>query len=119
MLHNARNPFIVLALLALAGCATRMAVTGDTRAGATLQSDVAQHVSNWAKVETGCKQVDAIQTQLLRENPIGTGKSAAARQYGSVDERWTVQLCGKTIPFAVTLTPDGKGGTFFSTSRER
>jgi hypothetical protein len=105
----------------LAACAapqTKAPITGNTHAGATLKADVAQNISMQAQVQLNCQKVDAIQTEVVKVNPIGTGNSAASRQYGSVDERWIVQLCNQQIPFKVTLTPDGKGGTFFSTSRE-
>ena len=105
----------------LAACAApqgKAPITGNTHAGATLKADVAQNISMQAQVQLNCQKVDAIQTEVVKVNPIGTGNSAASRQYGSVDERWIVQLCNQQIPFKVTLTPDGKGGTFFSTSRE-
>jgi hypothetical protein len=72
----------------------------------------------WAKVETKCDRIESIETQVISVNPIGTGNTAGEKKYGSVNERWVVNLCGKSIPFAVTFTPDGQGGTFFSTSRE-
>lgn len=109
----------LIALSVIGGCASTTVITGETQAGNTLKSDVARQVSMWAKTQTQCPTVDAIQTQVVRVNPVGTGKTAAARQYGSVDERWVVQLCNQSLPFAVTLTPDGQGGTYFSTSREK
>ncbi|WAI85118.1 MULTISPECIES: hypothetical protein [Achromobacter] len=114
--------FIVAAIAAvLAACAatqTKAPITGNTHAGATLKADVARNISMQAQTQLNCQKVDAIQTEVVKVNPVGTGSSAASRQYGSVDERWIVQLCNQQIPFRVTLTPDGKGGTYFSTSRE-
>jgi hypothetical protein len=73
----------------------------------------------WAKMETQCKQIDSIQTQALKVNPVGTGETEGSRKYGSVEERWIVNICNKEIPFLVTFTPDGQGGAFFSTSLEK
>jgi hypothetical protein len=94
-------------------------MSGETKAGDTLKSDTARNISTWAKIETKCDHIDSIQTKIIKTNPIGTGKSVASREYGSVDEKWVVNLCGTSIPFLVTFTPDGQGGTFFRTSREK
>ncbi|MGE8637293.1 MAG: hypothetical protein ACN6PR_01535 [Achromobacter sp.] len=106
----------------LAACATPQGhapTSGNTHAGATLKADVARNVSMQAQIQSNCQKVDAIQTEVVKIHPVGTGNSAASRQYGSVDERWMVNLCNQQIPFKVTLTPDGQGGTFFSTSRDK
>lgn len=108
---------LVLVFL-LTACATPVPISGDTKAGDSLKSDTARQVSMWARVETKCDRIDSIETQVIKINPSGTGNTEAARKYGSVNERWVVNLCGKSVPFSVTFTPDGQGGTFFSTSRE-
>lgn len=122
-MNNPLRAFIIAASVSgLAACATPQAnipITGNTHAGATLKADVAQNLSMQAQIQSNCQKVDAIQTEVVKINPVGTGNSAASRQYGSVDERWIVQLCNQQIPFKVTLTPDGQGGTFFSTSRDK
>lgn len=118
---NLKNTFFTqLAIISLlAACATSIPMSGETRAGDTLKSDTARRISSWARIETKCDRIDSIQTQIVKTNPIGAGQSKASKKYGSVEERWVVNLCGKSIPFAVTFTPDGQGGTFFSTSREK
>lgn len=103
----------------LAACATPVPMSGETRAGDTLKNDTTRNISAWAKMEAKCDRIDSIQTEIIKINPVGTGKTAGSRKHGSVDERWVVHLCGKAIPFSVTFTPDGQGGTFFSTSLER
>jgi hypothetical protein len=108
----------LVAVLSLAACATPISIRGDTKAGDPLKSDTARQVSMWARVETKCDHIESIETQVISVNPIGTGNSEGARKYGSVNERWVVNLCGKPIPFAITFTPDGEGGTFFNISRE-
>lgn len=122
-MNNLLRALIVAAsACALAACATPQAnvpITGNTHAGATLKADVARTISMQAQIQSNCQKIDAIQTEVVKINPVGTGNSAASRQYGSVDERWIVQLCDQQIPFKVTLTPDGQGGTFFSTSRDK
>jgi hypothetical protein len=101
----------------LSACATHT-YTGRTVAGDTLKSDTFRSVSTFATLQAKCKKVDSVHTEVLAVNPPGTGDTENKKKYGSVDERWTVQLCGQTIPYRVTFTPDGQGGTFFSTSRE-
>jgi len=109
-------PFVLV--LFLAACATSIPISGDTKAGDSLKSDTARQVSMWARVETKCDRIDSIETQVIKINPVGTGNTEGSMKYGSVNERWVVNLCGKSVPFSVTFTPDGQGGTFFSTSRE-
>lgn len=113
------SALLAVGVLSLAACATSIPINGDTKAGDTLKSDTARKVSMWARAETKCDRIDSIETKVISVNPVGTGKSEASRKYGSVDERWVVNLCGNSIPFSVTFTPDGQGGTFFTTSRER
>lgn len=104
---------------ALAACATPTPISGNTRAGEMLKADTSRFVSMLAKVETKCDQIDSIETQLIKVNPVGTGNTAGAKRYGSTEERWVINLCNQSIPYAVTFTPDGQGGTFFATSREK
>ena len=103
----------------LTSCATTSPISGESSAGNTLKSDVARQISMQAKIYAKCEHIDSIQTQVLKINPIGSGKTAASVKYGSVEERWSANLCGQNMPFLVTLTPDGEGGTFFSTTRDK
>ena len=105
--------------LALMGCAAPIPVSGNTRAGDTLKSDVSRQLAMEAHLYTKCERIDSVTTEVLKTNAVGSGKTPASLKYGSVEERWTVALCGQRVPFQVTLTPDGEGGTYFLTSREK
>ena len=119
MKHN-KLCFLSSALaLALTGCAAAISVNGNTSAGDTLKSDVSRKLGMEARVYTKCERIDSVTTEVLKTNAVGSGKTPASLKYGSVEERWTVALCGQRVPFQVTLTPDGEGGTYFSTSREK
>ena len=109
----------VLLTCILGGCAGTVPINGETRAGDLLKSDTTKQIAVMAKIYAKCEKIDSIQTQALRTNPVGTGKTAASLKYGSVEERWSVKLCEQTIPFLVTFTPDGVGGTFISSTREK
>jgi len=109
---------LVIFSFLIIGCSS-VDISGDSRADNTLKSDVSRKLSLWAKTETKCEKVDSIQTQILKTNPIGTGDSVASKRYGSIEEKWVVNLCGQNIPFSVIFTPDGQGGTYFRTSREK
>jgi len=108
----------LVGFLCVVACATPISISGNTKAGDTLKSDTAKQLSMWARVETKCERIESIDTQVIAVNPAGTGSTEGSKKYGSINERWVVNLCGKSIPFSVTFTPDGQGGTFFSTSRE-
>ncbi len=103
---------IVSALL-LGGCAAPIPVGGESRADDTLKSDITKMLVLRARVSFPCDHVDAIHAEVVKINPVGTGRTLASRKYGSIDERWVVSLCAKDIAYRVTLTPDGEGGTFF------
>lgn len=107
-------------ILSVTACTSLPPMKGETKAGETLRADVVRQLTGRAKFSANCADtIESIQTQILRVNPIGTGNTAAAVQYGSVDERWVFSLCSQNIPFLVTFTPDGNGGTFFSTSPDQ
>lgn len=108
----------LVGVLSVSACATPIPIGGNTRAGDTLKSDTVKQVSILARAETKCERIESIDTQVITVNPVGTGNTESAKKYGSVNERWVVNLCGKSVPFFLTFTPDGQGGTFFSTSRE-
>ncbi len=112
------NVLSILFVLSLTSCATTIPVNGVSQAGKVLTADVVRQISMSAKIQTKCKDVDSIEAQYLKTNPVGTGDTAASIKYGSVEERWTVNLCGKKVPFFVVFTPDGEGGTYFRTLRE-
>ena len=119
MKHNKLCLSSSILALALMGCAAVIPVNGNTRAGDTLKSDVSRKLGMEARVYTKCERIDSVTTEVLKTNAVGSGKTPASLKYGSVEERWTVALCGQRVPFQVTLTPDGEGGTYFSTSREK
>ena len=94
-------------------------ISGQTTAKRKLQKDIAKVLAANTRGFHGCKKIDLITVAQIRVNPPGTGDSVASRQYGSVEERWTVSACGNSTPYLVTLTPDGEGGTFFRTVEDR
>jgi hypothetical protein len=112
------SAFLAIEVFLLGACVTSVPISGDTRAGSVLKSDEARKVSTWAKSETKCNRVDSIDTKVIAVNPVGTGDTEASRKYGSVNERWVVNLCGMSVPFSVTFTPDGQGGTYTGTSHK-
>ena len=121
MINQVTSAALISALCAtLVACATVAPMQGNTTAGETLRVDVANSLTGRAKFLANCNgPIDNIQTEVLRTHPPGsTGVSAAAMKYGSIVERWTLNLCAKNVPFTVTFTPDGNGGTFFSSRNE-
>lgn len=101
----------------IVGCAASVPMIGTTRADDTLKADTVRQVTMSAKFYGECEKIESIEMQLKETNPPGTiGDSEATRLYGNVKERWTVNLCGKKLPFDIKFTPDGTGGTYFLTS---
>lgn len=106
-------------LSTLSGCVASVPVNGKSAAGSALKSDATKTVVMLAKAYTRCDHVESIQTEILRINPAGPKPLPASGQPASVDERWTVAICGCKVPVLVRFTPDGRGGTFFSTTVEK
>ncbi len=107
---------LIVAGLSLTACATTVPISGETKASALLKSDTVSHVSFRAKIETKCDSIESINTEVLKVNAGTTGNGGVWKQ-GSVQERWTVNMCGQAIPYLITFTPDGQGGTYFSSTR--
>lgn len=105
----------VAVLSLLSACATRIPVSGKTVAGDLLKADTTRDLVMRAKLEGNCDQISSIETQILS---VSLGGTPAARTYSGANERWVVNLCGKSIRYLVTFTPDGDGGTFYLITRE-
>lgn len=107
----------LVAIVGLTGCA-QIPVNGTTNAGPLLKSDTVAKLSSRAKFEAKCDRVDSIDTSVTKVYPPGSNSrrlSLGAQQHGAIQERWVVNLCGKSLPYVVMFTPDGHGGTYFST----
>lgn len=114
-----RKLFLTLCLISMfffTGCATPIPFSGITTADARLEADTKRMLAQRAMFVQKCDRVDSIVATVIAIHPVGTGDTEASRMYGSVDERWTVRLCGAERSYAVTFTSDGKGGTYFRTS---
>jgi hypothetical protein len=86
-------------LIALQGC---VSVPGETLASTRLQHDVLQPVlAIDMAADSTCRQRKIANTEVL------------ARSSTERTERWTVDRCGKLVPYLVTFSPDPAGGTNF------
>ena len=97
-----------LLLWASAGCAT---VPGNTVASPTLQRDTLQTILALdAAEDQGCNQRKLVKTDIIKGPAVGDKM---------VVERWTLDRCGKMVPYTVTFTPSPRGGTDFRVWEER
>lgn len=96
----------------LAGCATSPVMHGETRAVGAVKADAVRQITQLAKIVARCDAVDAIQSKVVKINPVGSGGTEASQKYGSVEEHWVVYLCGQKSPYLVILTPDGQGDIY-------
>lgn len=104
----------------VSACATAsLPINGQSTAGHRLQSDAVRILATNFSVAHNCNVIDSIDVSQIRVNPPGTGDSVASREFGSVEERWTIHGCAKHAPYLVTFTPDGKGGAYFRTVEEK
>ena len=111
-----------VALAVVTGCATGVNVpmSGTTVAQGKLKADVFRMLPAYAAAATGCTEpIERVHTEIVEApETVEVDKDGRVRQ-GRVRERWVVTLCGRGTPFLVTFTPDGKGGSFVSLSREQ
>jgi hypothetical protein len=99
--------------------ASEVRKTGSTLAGDALYRATAHDLMVRARLHNHCNKVDAIHTETLKE--ASSGGVDATRQvlrYGSVEERWTVSLCQRQLPYRVTFTADAGGGIYASIGAE-
>jgi hypothetical protein len=98
----------------LAGCATSVPMTGQTRAGEELRQDVASHLRMLAPVTVDCpppRKVTAITAST------GDPRAGAPQRSDAVVEIWTATVCDQPIPFRITFIPAVSGGTDFRVER--
>ena len=96
---------------------TRPHVPGNTNASALLLADALKGaytaaLLRLAKRNKDCKDADLIDTRLT--HPPRQTKEAD-KPAGHWEEAWTFRGCGLDVEVPITFTPDGKGGTHFTT----
>ena len=91
--------------VSVAGCAS---VPGNTTANSTLQSDTSKMILLIDRAtDKPCTQRQISNTEVL---------SASS---ASIEERWTVDRCGKPVGYLVTFVPGPGGGTDYRIELER
>lgn len=97
-------------LVSLFACATA-AIPGNTKASPRLQQDTLQMIFILdGASDQSCDRRKIVNTEVI--------KAAMAEDYTAI-ERWTLDRCGKVIPYRVTFSPGATGGTDFSVHLER
>lgn len=87
------------------------AVPGNTVASPLLQRDTLRLIIMMDGAEDNtCPKRTVVNTETIKTptRPDDTG-----------EERWTVDRCGKTIPYLVTFTPSAQGGTDVGVKQEK
>src|SRR5262245_10671836 len=92
---------VIAVTVVIAGCAT---VPGNTRANLTLQQDTSKML---LMIDRATGKERAAERKI-------TNTEVRAEEGGIVRERWTVDRCGKPIPYDVKFVPSPQGGTDFS-----
>jgi hypothetical protein len=123
--QNASLWCVLLGLLLLGGILSghggEVRTSGNSRAGEVLYRDTAHRLAARARSASLCDQVSAIHTEILHEPlPGGQGHGTVVQPYrhGSVEERWTVSLCQRQLPYRVTFTADAGGSIYASIGAE-
>ena len=93
---------------ALAACAiVPSSVPGKTGASPVLQRDVLQIILPMDRgLDKDCNQRKIVNTEILITPTSANGFTAV--------EHWTLDRCGKPIPYQVTMRPSPRGGTDFT-----
>ena len=101
-----------LLFCALAPCATvRSTVPRKTAASPALQRDILQLIFGLdSGGDKDCNQRKLVNTEIIIP-------PTSANSFTSV-ERWTIDRCGKPIPYQVNMNPSPRGGTDFSAVQE-
>jgi hypothetical protein len=96
----------------LAGWASCAATAPEkTRASPKTQADVMEMIQVIEPaLGSSCDERELVKTEVV--------KRASAEDYSAV-ERWTIDRCGKLVPYLVTFRPGLNGGIEFSVRAER
>ena len=123
--QNASLWCVLLGLLALglllSGHGREVRTSGSSRAGEVLYRDTAHRLLARARTASLCDRVSALHTEILHEPPSGApdpGGHGHRYAHGSTEERWTVSLCQRQLPYRVTFSTDGAGGIYASIGPE-
>ena len=86
-------------------------VPGNTVASPLLQRDTLTIINAMDGAEDkACAKRTVVNTESIK---------TPARPDDTGEERWTVDRCGKSIPYRVTFTPSARGGTDISVKQEK
>jgi hypothetical protein len=110
--------FTALSLI-LAGCATATLSVSPEARGASLADKTLFH--DLLKAVGGVGFVDRVYYPNAQKSNVIRIEVVAPYNAGqSWSERWHIQHDGQeTATYIIRFTPDGKGGTYFSTNREK
>ncbi len=110
----------VTAAALLAGCATSIPISGETVAGNSLRSDVAEALRRLAPVTVACprpSKVEAIHMKVLEVRPPTSSDANSSQRRGEVIETWTATICGQQVPYRISFTPRPDGRTDYLIGR--
>ena len=104
--------FAVIPILAgLAACAATVLPPETTRASPKTQAGVMEMIQVIEPaLGPSCDERELVKTEVV--------KRATAEDFSAV-ERWTIDRCGKLVPYLVTFRPGLNGGIEFSVRPER
>ncbi len=112
--------YVFYICVVLGGCATvGPSFSGQSVASNQLRDDAMQIISAASLGRAGCDKIDSVKTTVLSVKGELKGNSDGMVTEGITTERWVASACGHDIPFLVTFTPDGEGGSFISVKTEQ
>lgn len=92
-----------LGLMVLFGTGCAITVPGKTGASPVLKADTVRALLMMdITYDRDCKERKVIDTEVVEIHADGRAV-----------ERWTLDRCGKGVPYRVTYTPSPGGGTFY------
>ncbi len=97
-------------------------VPGDTLADRTLQRDTLAFLAQRDLFEAGpearCRTRKVVATEVLE--PVAGGEVEGARPIaGRWMERWTLDRCGRSVPYVIRFTTSRKGTSFIAEPQGR
>jgi hypothetical protein len=78
---------------------------------AVLRKDALDHLGSFAKKEYGCDSVTVLGTQHERDEGKVFTNGQGRLLSGLVEERWSVDVCGKPKDLLLVFRADGQGGS--------
>lgn len=107
-------------MLTACGAIQYASIPGESKADLVLKHDVSKQLLRFASInlEFASNNPNCIESVSVK-NIVDTQLVYRSANQNFWKEIWFVKICNKTIPYEISFSPDGSGGTYFNISQRK